>query len=967
MNGDAPRRRRDRGEDAIERILGPGAASSDAHCLLGIATGRAEPTENEVVAALESRLAEVARHQLGATPEADEVRLALHAAAARLLHHVGGPHSPIRAGHGPTQDAPHTAPRSPSAIAPEVLDAAIAAVAMSGGLNAGSLRQIAAIAAMHGVDFASLAGAVESRLVASAHASRNAPSPAPAAITSPPPRPPVRQPSFPSATGGDPVAVPTYEDPGAAATRRVLFVALALVGGGGLVLFAAIIAVMTFFSGPSKTPPGAPPGPATSATPSAPPRSADAGTLFPQATESQPSGRPADIRAAKPPPVDADKHLRDLAASVRAIATDPTAAQTAMTQTCDALAAIWPTLTPDQLAAAQDSIVEFVYRCSALPEVSQRAVQSIGSHAAGLSAAAAPPKAADILPGIWSVGMLTRLARERDLPAIARSQVQAELASTLDGILAGRSGSFSVGISSAIGATVRLLLKPAPTPPIDAWMQWIEAAASPAAGDETARERSLIAAIDALILDGPEPLEAAGLAPVVETIVEQLNWRPNDASRHWLLDCFAAPTVTWADLRLVTRALAEKSSAEGVDVSMVLPAAGDDRTRAELRDRYAAAWGLTQPVSRDELAASWTRAAKDRIAVATDRSEPARLALMRSATLARLNTAAMLLWAGADDQSAKLLEKLDEAGALVASSAADQAKPLDDGATDGSWGLQYLAAGARVGDRIRLLQELSRTGAKLGRVDADVLVSDAVRGSPSQVRYAAREAVLQFAQSPAVVHSLLEESPRMAKTNDNADLVMRISLGRLPALADPSWRPTVRRLLVERLLEMLASTGEDAVIDRLADAISREYDARVAGAPGGAARPATDANGKQPPARSPVETSAAHRAVWERAAAAATPTGREPESLDRIRRRAAGRDAVADGLVQQFAANQVAAFELMALVVANEMPPRSADVKAVLEKVNADRRGADHIFRQIESVERGMAQLWLIRMGGAES
>lgn len=66
----------------VERCFGPAAASGGPFELLGLPL---EPVDERVVhEALRRRLARLAASPYGATPEADEVRLALHAAAAQL-------------------------------------------------------------------------------------------------------------------------------------------------------------------------------------------------------------------------------------------------------------------------------------------------------------------------------------------------------------------------------------------------------------------------------------------------------------------------------------------------------------------------------------------------------------------------------------------------------------------------------------------------------------------------------------------------------------------------------------------------------------------------------------------------------------------------------------------------------------------------------------------------------------------
>ena len=67
----------------VTYFLGPEAAAGGAKALLGL--DAYVLTEEGIVHALESRLAMIRRHPEARTPEADEVCLALHAAAAQML------------------------------------------------------------------------------------------------------------------------------------------------------------------------------------------------------------------------------------------------------------------------------------------------------------------------------------------------------------------------------------------------------------------------------------------------------------------------------------------------------------------------------------------------------------------------------------------------------------------------------------------------------------------------------------------------------------------------------------------------------------------------------------------------------------------------------------------------------------------------------------------------------------------
>ncbi|MEM7622894.1 MAG: hypothetical protein AAF235_06785, partial [Planctomycetota bacterium] len=139
-----------RSAGACARILGPGRDERDPAALLGLPAMTSD--RSAIAAALDRRLAEVDQHAEARTPLADEVRLALHAAAARLAmapRRVGAPQakpfgfkSPgYRGGLG-------TAPAQPAG--PLASDLRVA-VALHRGWNGRALRHLHRVALQRGM------------------------------------------------------------------------------------------------------------------------------------------------------------------------------------------------------------------------------------------------------------------------------------------------------------------------------------------------------------------------------------------------------------------------------------------------------------------------------------------------------------------------------------------------------------------------------------------------------------------------------------------------------------------------------------------------------------------------------------------------------------------------------------------------------------------------------------------------
>lgn len=940
----------------IARLLGPAEAAGGPLALLGLSA--ADLDDASVAAALNRQEERLRKHPQWGTPESDEVLMALHAAAAQLLDedvrsHVTAQWAPVPALHRGG---------APSPLAPWEMrrfrQEARAILARFGGLNERSMRKLALVARRFGLSAEHLPAILPALLAGQVGSAALPASPGGVTVTtasrSAGAAPRLKLEGSPAPVGFSETPLPEQMDPAVRLLRAGLIL-------GGIAVLALVLGLggVWLLVKNLRSDPGAPTSETARGTGAT--RSGSRPELFPSRSEDR-----ASKTAQAPEPLaaetDADALARDLAQSVDELSVNSAQAAARFERAVSGLGKHWGRLSPDKLAAAQDSVVEFVYRCSRWPEIAAKAGEAVSAGATALRTKEQLLTAEQVWPAVWSVGLLSRLARERDLPATARGVLESALISAADGTVAGGAGTYAWGATAAAIAMPRLMVAQRPTgnqggsiSSPETWRAWIGVVTALSGGDPAVRSRLLLAGLEAVLLDGPEA--AAGeTARVVADLVFEIGWRTGDESRRRLVRWFDAAGVSSMDLHAVTEALTSRSSAEGVDVSMVLPANADEPQRREMRDRYAAVWGLESGPEHDLLVAEWAKSVAESLG---SQSESEAQQLARAVVLSRLCEAAGLLFAGESQAPGELVRKADEPvkAAVAAAHARPSARSLDDGASDGSWGLRYLAAERNIPVRAGLLAELTRASGPLGPADAEPLMVEALRGSPFQIRKQAQELVVKFGASPAVVNAALEQAVNIPRTLENSDLIRRISLAGLPSVKDPSWKVAVRRALVERLAEMLAAQTDSRVIDALAVLLGQSYQGRAFVGP-------VERGVSPPMEKASAEVSArAARLSWLRWAQAATPSGREPISLEQIARRQAGRKELASGLVQEFAAEQAGLCELMAYVVVSEQPAAGAQAAEILERLAGVRRSADHIFGQILAGERAMAELWAVRLG----
>lgn len=908
----------------VERFLGKGAVTGGPFAILGLDVRIL--SDDVIIGALEARLKLLAEHPERDTPEADEVRLALHAAAAQLLDpkvrrllearwRAAEAEAPRpRFSPRPTPAAP-VAPATGTAIPLGRLRAlehdALLTLGIFGGWNRRSLRRLAVLAHARGASAQELAAALGSI------ATRPRAPGTPANGTRPPP---------PSAI---------VHEPSSYAGILAAIVVLCLA-----VLLVAVIALMGRLAGT---------GDEATEDPTfveAPAEAEDAPIAWKPTPSDPPIRAPAERPAAQSEPA---ALVRELAACVEGLSTDREDAGARFDGAILAISSEWPRFPADQLAAVQNHIVEFLYRCD--PGGAAAAVERLASGTDSL-VGRAPVDAAGVRRAVFSMGVLARLTRERDLGIGAATGVETTLAEILGRDRADIEATFASGALAAARAIPSRLVG-GPTDRA-AWAGWRGAADALCRNNPELRAGLILSGLETLLIQAEEATSDRAVHETVADLLLALTWRDGDASRRHLLRWFDDRRISHADLQHVTSIIATRSSAERVDVTMVLSTSAIDAERAALRDRFARAWGIEGSIARDQLQGDWAVAARDAIR----RSHEARDTFEHVAIaveLAHLSAAIEWHWRGDSDHAAELIGL---ARTLMPEADIDTPSPPGDpfaSTGDGAWAVRYLSVGRSPAGRAERLNELAGRSGPLGPVDAEVVVAEALMGSPAEVRSRAQDVVRAHPSDAAVVNAVLEILPRLPRSVD-ARIVELVAQRRLPSPRSPAWALESRRALVERLLELIAGASPLAKIDELAGLLATGYLRRAADAP-------LTSDALRAAQVTPDRAAARLWSRWRREASTPTFGPRPAMSLEQIDLRRSGRLRVAEGLVQAFAAEQASLAEVLGYLVSVERPGASDRATVVLADLASERRLARDIVEQVSAGERAIARLWLLRTG----
>lgn len=897
-----------RGSQLIDKFLGPDAARGGPFGLLGLDPGACTPSGVE--AALERQLDRIAQHPDADSPAADAVRLALDNAASELLDPV------MRAKWIAEYRRAEADPAAASeSVAPRVVQPPAAP-------------------------------ALESPLPAE-HARAKPPG------ISPPLHAPVRR---ERTIDGDPLV-----------KRMLMF------GGAGFGLMLLMLAVGVWLLSPGGpaglgAKPGAPAPQSTSnpASPvaTAPPNAAPAGA---------PSGQPPAVAA--PPPlaplrqrgrsefVDGQTALRNLRTAAAELKTDPDRALALFEHAYATIADWWCRYDTGEVRAAADAVVECIYQSSSRPDHLDKFLAIITEPTAVFEGGDDRLISADeVWPAAWSAGVLARINRERDLPPQTTARLAQAMSRALGAVHPAGDLSLEGGIAGAMHALPPLIFASktsaaelddaAAKVPIEALKRWIEGVTLMCGSDLDRRERFLTDALDWILAqDQGSTSDARGFA-AVSLLASEISWRAGGPARARLMEWFRDPHVSDTELRNLTSAIATRSSAEGVDQSMVLSMSASADDREQLRARYAGAWGIAEAAAHAENTQAWVERA--RAAVDLDPGADELKLLAAAADLAELDRDAFRLWRGEPSSTGSpapppnpnlLIKTLDTDNNLG---------KVTGQAADGAWAERYFAAERSIPIRLERISELEQMGAPIGWIDAGVLAEVACFGSPVQVRAAAQRVVAKLVDEPAMVSAMLDLVSSAPRTRNVADTYARVALASLPRPTDSDWELRTRRALVERLLAMIADQGIHGEIEKLASRIAGAY-LDAAGESAAAGTIDASATGARRGAELLVE-----KAFREAGGLPITRARRI--DLDQVRRRCDQRRAQAIGPVQAFSAEQTSLVEVTAYLVAAERPERETAAIAILDDLSAQRRKARHVFGQVWAAERAMTRLWLLRL-----
>jgi hypothetical protein len=631
----------------------------------------------------------------------------------------------------------------------------------------------------------------------------------------------------------------------------------------------------------------------------------------------------------------------------------------------------WPRLDVGLRTAAIESLVEAAYK----PTDPAAADALLDLFIPARLTDRQPIADTDILPMFAGAGLLSRLSREREVPPAMRTAIDARLTRVFGTVRPGGNagGGFvpgidaiatplaerSISIDVPVGPAEQANTAAAAELAADRWLEGLQRGIAAAlTGDEAERQVQLVAlpAIERILTSGPDLLESPAAFRFVSKILLKMRYRPGDPSQARIVAWLGDARVSLADAHVISQTVV-RANAPGVDASMVLQPTASPLEREGVRAQFASAWGIgasTSPATPGTAAdADWLTAARTALAAGSTASLDMEHASV-AAAMARLCAAAALR-ARSEPVPASLVSAsadalLQQVGGRRPPGVATTA--VAPPAENGAWAIRYLVESRTPAAKLAALAELP--GGGIDSVTAAVVAELALTAG-SDIRNAAQAAAERYADSPVMLLAVLDVLHRAPRSLRTSHFLSKMSQSLFIGPSNPRWNAYYRQALAERILTLTAAESDTAGLDLLAAMFADAY-AITAGHP--PTDPAPDVAG---PAA--LRAAAELYTQWEQEASRLAAAAPAPVPLSQIRQRRAARQSVAQGVLQQFIAEQVSSVELLAALVQAERPARADEIRSIIEQVAQQRRAATTDTSQLRIVQEAMLRLWAIRLG----
>lgn len=331
------------------------------------------------------------------------------------------------------------------------------------------------------------------------------------------------------------------------------------------------------------------------------------------------------------------------------------------------------------------------------------------------------------------------------------------------------------------------------------WSKWAKAVQAATSEDEPQRTRLILSAMSARLRDASPPTR--NWRKTVAELINTVSWREGTPERFWLLRQIVDETVSTERLATFTEALATDSSAKQINVQMVLNPSATFLQRQALAQEYKAVWNTSstqadQPDDFNEL----ITAMHLRVSITPNQMDESQ-AIDAIIELARLNSAAWQFAAGEDSIAAQTLQTVED---TASSQTQPQVLNISMNQRDTLWAQEAINAKS-ANELSSLFAQLVQDSGP-GANSAHALVYIASLNADSELRSLAAAQVARYKQSPSILLALDHAIAGRRISTRLEQLVLRVVDLPLPPRTDESWYLQAHQMLLRLTARSLART-----------------------------------------------------------------------------------------------------------------------------------------------------------------
>lgn len=757
--------------DPVALVLGPTDAGPFA--LLGLPA--ADVGIPQVLAALHLRLEQVRSSPHAATPAAEDVRLALHAAAAqlcdpavrRLLLGTWGTNAARSSGAGIDADDVRLLIERDLHIA----------VGLSGGWNATAMQRLALACEGRGVSLTQLGEVLDGIMSRPAEARRG------------------------KTLVADRVAsVPRRSVAVADGLPREVVVAI----GVGASLVVCVVVGLIVFLGPrteTKT------------------KQDVVSTL-----EGAGGGGPLKLEAASPSPRtesppdlaigDARSIDREIASLAKALSSEDAAEATASIgvrfgAAFEAFSTNWHLLRREEITAVVSSLIDLSFAAAQKQreqEVARAIGRSLGQPLSGRRA---------VRSVVAAGAVAARLLQERDLPRSMREELEGALRACSATSRVGPSSRFESAAEQIVLPLAEALAGSASWADVGTWKGFLDVRDAAIGDRSRARDVATLAALRGVL----RSVSTESADEAIALLAGSMTWEKTADLRAAMKSWFEDGNVPTARLASLTRAMV-KSPLRGVDSTMVLAATASREERQTLGQAVEAVLREDQNAIAPEAAKAWAKAAD--VVLEQEAATPAEMIDLAACMAELIAIRQSQLDGRGDDLSGRL-------NAAVARTTLPPAVAVTERVSTQptSKAIEYAAIGVSPAGRAEFWKKRLGDAGAIDPLLARSAIEEAARGSPATVRDAARDFVRARSGDTSMLVAAIDLVFVIPESRENLDWLSDVAGRRISWAGRGPSREAGHRALLEAAAEKFPTTGHVAATDLASVRLGKAWVLRI--------------------------------------------------------------------------------------------------------------------------------------------